>query len=129
MKIKIILLFIFIFCFIFLIISFVWSSILIGNSVKQYCQIAKAKYQNNYCADSLILFLEDENNPLSEKNHIVWAIGQLGDKKALPVLQKYYTGAECDHEKYLCQYELKKAIKLLDGSFNATAFIWRHNID
>jgi hypothetical protein len=54
-------------------------------------------------------------------------LGQLGDQKSLVVLKSYYTGEPCDHEKFLCQYELEKAIKLLEGGFNITAFVWRNN--
>lgn len=32
-----------------------------------------------------------------------------------PALKSVYTGAPCDHDKYLCQYELGKAIKLCGG--------------
>lgn len=114
--------------FLLIFISYIYSSILIGRSVRNYCRQTELRYKKTECVDGFIAFLKDEKNPLLEKNHIVWAAGQLGDKKALPVLQKYYTGTECDHDKYLCQYELKKAIKLLESEFNATAWIWRNKI-
>jgi len=54
----------------------------------------------------------DETNSLEERNTAVWALGQIGDKKALEVLKKSYTGEPCDHTKYLCQHELEKATGL-----------------
>jgi len=60
-----------------------------------------------------------------KRNHAIWALGQLGDKRALPSLEKLYTGEPCDHSKYVCQYELKKAIKLCRGGLNITAWTWR----
>ena len=71
-------------------------------------------------------YLEDEEgHSLKERNQAVWALGQIGDPSALPLLKKYYTGEECRHDKFLCQWELEKAISLTDGGFNATAWMWR----
>ena len=37
-------------------------------------------------------------------------LANLGDVRALPVLEKHYTGADCHHRYFPCQYELKKAV-------------------
>lgn len=59
-------------------------------------------------------------------NHALWALGQLGDKRALPFLRNLATGEPCDHETNLCQGEIKKAIRKLEGNgFNLPAFLWR----
>lgn len=63
--------------------------------------------------EALIAFVQSDRHSLTERNRAVWALGQLRDARALPVLQKYYTGEPCDHGRYLCQYELKKAIALV----------------
>jgi len=65
--------------------------------------------------EALIGFVQSDRHSLTERNRAVWALGQLRDPRALPVLQKYYTGQPCDHAKYLCQEELKKAIALVKG--------------
>ncbi|NMB56985.1 HEAT repeat domain-containing protein [Candidatus Beckwithbacteria bacterium] len=111
------------------ILIFITTSSWIGFDVKEKCHLAKEKYGQEKCIDNLLAFIDDPNNNLKEKNNYIWALGQLGDKKALPILQQYYTGAECDHAKFLCQYELKKAINLLNNGANITAFVWRYNID
>lgn len=74
---------------------------------------------------ALMVYVESENRSLRDKNHAVWALGQLGDPRALPVLGKYYTGKPCDHSRFLCQKELKKAIEAGKGGFNITASFWR----
>jgi HEAT repeat protein len=62
---------------------------------------------------ALIAVVESEDHPLPARNRAVWALGQTGDSRALPALERYYTGDACDHARRLCQHELKKAINLL----------------
>jgi hypothetical protein len=58
-------------------------------------------------------------------------LGEFGGSRALPVLQKYYTGNIPDREpldEMISQYELKKAIELASGGPNITAWLWREEI-
>lgn len=98
-----------------------WS---IGSGVKKISVKASSEYPGDKI-NALMAFVSSEKHSFQEKNRAVWALGQLGDKRALPVLEKYYTGQPCDHSKYLCQSELKKAIRLLRSGKNITAWIWR----
>lgn len=111
----------------FLLIFFVSANI-IGNHVNNHCHIAQDKYEGD-CVEALMKLTEDETAGYGEKNSAVWALGQMGNKRALPFLQKYYTGYDKKNKtkwhEALSQYELYKALKLLDGGFNATAFVWR----
>ena len=63
--------------------------------------------------EALMAFVESDEHSWSERNRAVWALGQLRDPRALPVLERYYTGEPCDHARMLCQHELSKAIALL----------------
>ncbi len=106
---------------------FLLSVSIIGYSVKAKCQMAQVKYNGN-CIEALIKYLEDENNDIRNRNSAIWALGELGDSRALPVLEKYYVGyygGRCNLNEEISQYELKKAINLAGGGFNATAFFWR----
>jgi hypothetical protein len=58
---------------------------------------------------------------LRERGMAVWALGELRDRRALPVLKAHYTGGKCDHATDLCQYELGKAIMKIEGSWNLHA--------
>lgn len=43
---------------------------------------------------------------------------------AVAVLERYYTGGPCEHDRYLCRYELKKAIDACAGrTWSLPAFI------
>ena len=103
----------------------------IGFDVKTQCQEAKGEYGGD-CTQALISLLKDENRGFKSRNSAIWALGQLGDTRALPVLQNYYTGNIPSREplnQTISQYELKKAINLANGGFNATAVFWRYGIN
>ena len=111
-----------------LVLFFITTSAWIGMSVKDQCIAAREQYEGS-CVEALIDYVRDEQgHNLRERNRAVWALGQLGDPRALPVLRSYYTGEECDHGQFLCQWELEKAIDLAGGGFNATAWVWRRDI-
>ncbi len=59
--------------------------------------------------------------PLHDRDMAVWALGELGDPGGLPALRAYYTGEKCDHRTKLCQYELGKAIRKLEGRWGLHA--------
>jgi hypothetical protein len=74
---------------------------------------------------ALMAYVESPQHPLRTRNRAVWALGQLGDPRALPVLEEQFTGGECDHDRLLCQHELRKAIRLCRGAKNISAWLWR----
>jgi hypothetical protein len=109
--------------------GFVITCTWIGYSVKDHCEDAQKRFEGD-CVESLVKVAEDERMPYGERNSAVWALGQLGDKRALPALEGLYTGEIPDREPWngvLSQYELKKAVKLLRGGFNASAIVWRNS--
>lgn len=111
-------------CFAVFFFTLIITSRIIGEDVKKWCLVAQDKYQDN-CTAALSAYLEDERNDYKSRNSAIWALGQLGDKSALPVLEEYYTGKIPDKEslnKGISQYELKKAINLCKGGFNITHF-------
>jgi hypothetical protein len=76
---------------------------------------------------ALIATIGCKGCPLEERKMAVWAAGQLSwrDRAAmtplLPALYAEYDGKKCDHERRLCQYELWKAIKKVEGSWDLRA--------
>lgn len=109
--------------FLFFVVTCSW----IGFSVRNHCQEAQSEYDGD-CVESLISQLNDENRSFRDRNSAIWALGQLGDQRALPVLQSYYVGEIPDREPIsgvISQYELKKAINLTSGGLNLSAMVWR----
>ena len=75
--------------------------------------------------DALISVVDSPAHSLHERNRAVWALGQLGDPRALPVLERNATRQPCNHAQSICQHELSKAIRLCRGAKNISAFLWR----
>jgi hypothetical protein len=65
--------------------------------------------------EALIGLVQSETHTLAERTQAVNALGQMGSHRALPVLSGYYTGRECEHSRFLCQYELRKALDRCRG--------------
>lgn len=102
----------------------------IGYEAKTQCQDAQREYGGD-CVESLIKLLNDEHRGFRARNDAIWALGEMGDSRALPVLESYYTGNIPDREplnEMISQYELRKAVNLTSGGPNITAWFWRWNI-
>jgi hypothetical protein len=111
----------------FFVIGVTW----IGFDVKSQCQQAQSEYGGD-CTEALIRLVQDENRGFRVRNYAIWALGQLGDSRALPVLQELYTGNIPPREPLdagISQYELRKAVDLTSGGTNILAVFWRHGID
>jgi hypothetical protein len=104
--------------------ALVLVSLYIGRDVKAAGEAARQRYAGD-TVEALKRCVEDHSCTLRERNRAVWALGQLSDRRALPVLREHLTGQPCDHAHELCQHELEKAIALIDGGLNVTAWIRR----
>ena len=105
-------------------------SLSIELGVKKVCGMATRKYPSDK-VEALMMFVESKEygysaDHYSANNHAFWALGQLGDKRALPFLRNLLTGEPCDHETNLCQGEIQEAIQKLErNQFNLPEFLWR----
>lgn len=118
-------------CLSLFVLFFFITNIWIGYEAKKLCQEAKWEYKKTDCVDALVVQLDDDKQGYRTRNHAIWALGQFGDIRALPVLEKYYTGDIPDREpldETISQYELKKALNLARGGLNLTAWAWRWGI-
>ena len=71
--------------------------------------------------EALASMVACESCTVEHRNHAVWALGQLRDTRALSVLKKHFTGRECQHGVRLCEHELGKAIKKIEGRWTIAA--------
>jgi hypothetical protein len=77
---------------------------------------AQLRFPGRDTAAALIEVADCAKCPMEERNLAVWALGQMREDRALPVLHKHYNGGRCDHSKELCQYELSKALKRIEAN-------------
>jgi len=96
--------------------------LIIDRSAHSYAAAAQQQYAGDE-VEALIAAVADDHGALPDRNHAVWALGQFRDPRALPVLRRHYTGHECQHDQFLCQYELKKAIDLCAGVTSAPGWV------
>ncbi len=113
-------------CVVVIILFSLWIEL----HVKKTCEMAERKYPGDK-VEALIMFVQSKENSYnahrySANNHAFWALGQLGDKRALPFLRNLLTGKPCDHETNLCQGEIKEAVQKLErNQFNLPKFLFR----
>jgi hypothetical protein len=111
--------------FVFLVVVYLCICWSIGAGVRSISGTAFRTYSGDRVS-ALMALVESEQHTLRDRNRAIWALGQLGDARALSVLEKHYTGKPSDERTGLSQYELKKAIVLCRGAVNISAPVWRH---
>jgi hypothetical protein len=100
----------------------------IFSDVKSVCADAAKEFKGDNI-EVLINILKSDKHDYKKKNEVVWALGQIGDRRALKILEVLYTGKDCEkpcpRDEYICQYELKRAIKNCNGAFSVTRWMFR----
>ena len=81
-------------CLVLIGVSYVLLCLLIGSHVKPICAEAMREYPGDR-VEAVIAYVESERHSLRKRNKAVWALGYLGDKRALAVLKKHFTGGPC----------------------------------
>jgi hypothetical protein len=109
-------------------IFFITTAKIIGRNVKLTCYQAQQKYGLG-CVVSLMDLVNSPLETFVDRNVAIWALGQMGDQRAINLLKSYYHGHNSKVSESLVtdisQYELYKAIKLLNGGWNLSAWVWR----
>lgn len=109
-------------------------SLSIELGLRKLCEAATQEFPGDK-VDAVMMSVEStqygyDDRLYSANNRAFWALGQLGDQRALPFLRNLVTGEPCDHETNLCQGEIKEAIhKLEEDQFNLPSFLWRGILD
>lgn len=78
-------------------------------SVRSFSRAAVSRFSGD-SESALIELAACRTCSLTDRNHAVWALGQMRSARALPVLAQFKTHRRCDHSHEICQYELDKAM-------------------
>jgi len=110
-----------------LFLFYVGTSLVIGHQVRNLVGAARVTTPGEPIP-ALLSILNSPTATVADRDHAIWALGQLGAAQALDDLEALYTGQECQHDTKLCQDGLAKAIELCRGEQNIGALVWRHGI-
>ena len=99
----------------------------IGSGVEEAVRKARLSFPGDP-AEALISEAMSEDIPLKDRNRAIWAVGQLGDVRALAPLGSLLTGKPCEHASGVCQHEVRKALRLCSGRANLTRWTWRRSV-
>lgn len=106
------------------VVAYLGCSLMIGRGVNSASESAMAQFDGDR-VEALIALVDCQTCDLHDRTTAVWALGQLKDKRALPILYEYRTGKRCDHLHQICQYEISKAIRWTEGNSYMLPQIWR----
>ena len=111
---------------IFVILLVAPAEVQIGSGVRRYSQTAQTYFPGKR-VEALIAMVECESCSLQDRNDAVWALGQLDDRRALPVLEKHYIGTKGDYPNNLSQDRLRIALRHLRREDNNRfeSVLWR----
>ena len=69
-------------------------------------------------------YLNSNDISFEEMNRVIWVLGELRDPSALATLQALATSEVCDHDRYVCQKEVQKAIQKVQGKL-PNPYFWQ----
>ena len=100
----------------------------ISSDVRATCYEARQEFEGA-CVEALIAYTKSDQHTLQERNNAIWALGEIGDKRALPALEELLRTEKpcpspCNVSACICQYSLEKAIRLCEG-LNIARWVWR----
>ena len=97
--------------------------VIIRSGLQRFSDDAVARFPGDR-VQALMQVVDCDTCPMRDRDNAVWALGQMVETRARPVLAKYFDGRRCDHTTRLCQKELRKAIWMIDTRDRRTGPVW-----
>jgi len=92
-------------------------------TIREVAADAQAAFSGDR-TEALLAHLRSDASDLVEKNRIIWVLGELRDRRAVPELSALFRSGECDHARCVCQKEVRKALAKIDGEI-PNPFFWQ----
>jgi hypothetical protein len=96
----------------------------IRSGLQRFSDDAVARFPGDR-REALMRLVDCDSCSIEDRNHAVWALGQMVEDRSISVLRKYYDGRPCTHATRLCQYELRKAIRMIETRSQREGPGWR----
>ena len=99
------------------------DGLIIGSSLRRFSRTAQSQFPGRR-VEALIALVNCQSCDIRERNNAVWALGQLDDPRALPVLESCYAG---DHCANVARGTLRIALRHLrhEDRNRSESFLWR----
>jgi HEAT repeat protein len=99
------------------------DGLIIGTSLRRVSRAAQAQFPGKR-VEALIALVNCQSCDIRQRNSAVWALGQLDDPRALPVLESCYSGEHC---AYVARETLRIALRHLrhEDWNRSESFLWR----
>ncbi|MCB1184770.1 HEAT repeat domain-containing protein [bacterium] len=101
------------------------TSLVIGRQVRGAVAAAQS-WEPGDPVEALLAVATSPDYAVAERNRAVWALGQLGDSRAVAPLATLLPHTNCEHGQDVCRRKLEQAIELCEGAPNVGAVLWRH---
>jgi hypothetical protein len=93
------------------------------NSIRSICERAAAGDASDRIG-ALLTYMKSEGTDFEEKNRVIWALGELRDPAVLDELTALHGSETCDHGRFVCQREVRKAINKITGK-TPNPYFWQ----
>jgi hypothetical protein len=100
-----------------LLAAFAGISYVVHKEIATMCARARQKYPGDN-VEALTRYFDAESLNYQERHQVVWTLGELRDKRALPTLEGLLGNKRYD------RYEVKKAIKKITGEI-PNPYFWK----
>jgi PBS lyase HEAT-like repeat len=99
------------------------DGLIMGSSLRHFSRAAQSQFPGKR-VEALIALVNCQSCDIRERNNAVWALGQLDDPRALPVLESCYTGDHCGN---VARKTLRIALRHLrhEDRNRSESFLWR----
>lgn len=110
------------------IIAFAISLRVIFLNVRSTCMEAQMKFEGD-CVETLMAYVESDETNFKQKNKGIWALSQLADERALPLMHELLENKTCkdpcDRDNCICELLVNRAIKFTEG-FTVTKWMYKN---
>jgi hypothetical protein len=99
----------------------------ISVEVRSACVSAQTEFEGD-CVVALSQVAVSPDHSYQKRNRAIWALGEIGDSRAIPILENLSTGEphppHCNIKHGICEYGVSKSIQLCAG-MNVVRYVWR----
>ena len=110
------------------VIAFAISLRVIFLNVRSTCMEAQIGFEGD-CVEALMAYVESDETNFIQKNKGIWALSQLADERALPLMHKLLEGetcgTPCNRDGCICELLIQRAIKFTKG-FTVTKWMYKN---